>query len=118
MIEALTAKATDEALAERFHIRVKTDDDFDVRSLNDVVKYRPELAVTIANEKPWCSVECGVAELLSGPLLSRMVGHSTVDDFSCVVLDDDEGEDLAESNVVGLHEIAGPDLMGVVFQEG
>jgi hypothetical protein len=46
------------------------------------------------------------------------VGHRMVDDFAGVVLDDDEGEDLPEQGNVGLHEIAGPDLVSVVPQEG
>jgi hypothetical protein len=41
-----------------------------------------------------------------------------VHDFARAKIDDEEGEDGPEPDVVSLDEIAGPDVMGVVFEEG
>jgi hypothetical protein len=38
-----------------------------------------------------------------------------MDDFPCAVNHEEEREDRAEEDVVGLKEVAGPDLMGVWF---
>ena len=58
-----------------------------------------------------------VANLLGSPFLCWVVGHSFVDDFSRVVFDDDESEDLTEERVVGLHKVTGPDFVRVILQE-
>ncbi len=47
----------------------------------------------------------------------HVVGHGLVNDLSSVVLDDDEGEDLTEEGIVGLHEITGPDFVRMVVEE-
>ncbi len=117
MVQALTTQTSDEALAQRIHIWMKTENDIDIAPAGDVVEYRPKLSIAIANEKPRRPVERGVAKLLSRPRLRGMVRDGLVDNFSRVVLDNDEGEDLAEAKVVTLHEIASPDLMCVVLEK-
>jgi hypothetical protein len=54
----------------------------------------PNVPSVVANEETWCGVERRVAQLLRRPLLRRVVGHSMVDDFAGLVLDDDESENL------------------------
>ena len=117
MVQALTAQTSDEALAQRIHIWMKTENDIDVAPTGDVVEHRPELSIAIANEKPRRPVERGVAKLLSRPRLRRVVGCSVIDDLSCVMLHDHEGENLTEADVVTLHEVAGPNLVCVVVEE-
>src|SRR5690606_19699317 len=44
-------------------------------------------------------------------------GHCLVDKLPRIVLADDDSDDLAKANVVGLHEITGPDLVCMVLEE-
>ncbi len=47
-----------------------------------------------------------------------MTCHSEVHDAALSQFNDDENEDGAEEQIVGLQDIASPDLIGVVVDEG
>tara|TARA_R110002096_G_C14626170_1_gene724473 strand:- start:2317 stop:2580 length:264 start_codon:yes stop_codon:yes gene_type:complete len=68
MIETFSSKTTHEALALSIHIWMKAQYHFDVSSARNVVEHRSERSITIANEKPWRTIERGVAKLLGSPL--------------------------------------------------
>ncbi len=76
------------------------------------------LAVIVADQEPWAfSERCGVAQLLGNSGVGRVARHGEVDDASGLEFDDDEDEDGAEQGIVGLEEVAGPDVVGVVTEE-
>ena len=56
--------------------------------------------------------------MLAQPGVGGMVCHAEVDDTTRAELDDDEDEHGAEEEVVGLEEVAGPDVTGVAGDEG
>ena len=57
-------------------------------------------------------------ELLSDPGIRGIPGHAKVNEASRAQLDDDEQEYASEEDVIGLKEITGPDLPGMVAEEG
>lgn len=60
----------------------------------------------------------GFAELLGNPGISRMTSHANMDDFSALQLDDEEGKERAEEEVGDRQEVARPDVVCMVLQEG
>ena len=58
-----------------------------------------------------------VAELLGDPGIGGAPGDGKVDHTARSEFDDDKDEHGAEESIVGLHEIASPDLACVVAQE-
>ena len=55
---------------------------------------------------------------MSQPFIGGMVRYPKVHDAAVLQFNDDENEDGAEEQVVGLEDITGPDLAGVVVDEG
>src|SRR5665213_2142069 len=86
---------------------------------SSAVEVDAELVVPIANNETRSLAERrAVAELLRCPLLGGSPRYGHVHDFARAEIDDEEGEDGPEPDVVSQDEIAGPDVMGVVFEEG
>src|SRR5207247_8805219 len=75
-----------------------------------------ELGVTVAAEYRRHSLPGGVPGLLRTPLVARRVRHCGVDDRASPKVEEEEHEDLAEPDVVGLHEVARS--RDVIPQEG
>jgi len=89
-----------------------------VNACSDSVERWAVFAVVVPDQEMWSfSKWCGVAQLLSYPPICWVSGDAEVDDTAGAQLDDDEHEDGAEENVIGLKEVAGPDLTGVVAQK-
>ena len=83
--------------------------------LSDPVEGCSVLSVIVAAEEPWTfSERSGVAQLLSDPGIGGIAGDGEVDDAAGLEFDDDKDEHGAEEGIVGLEEVASPDLMGVV----
>jgi hypothetical protein len=57
-------------------------------------------------------------QLLGDPGIGQVAGHGDMDDISAPQLDDKEGKERTEEEICDEHEVARPDLMRVVVQEG
>ena len=60
----------------------------------------------------------GFPQLLGDPGIGRMTGYCDMDDFSALQFNDEEGKERTEEEVRDGQEVAGPDLMCMVMQEG
>ncbi len=121
VIEDLASDAADEALGHGVHVGGPDGDldDPDSGSLRDVVEGRSELVVAVAQEHlRRFPIHGGIPKLLRRPLLGGAPGRGHMDDSSRREVDDEEGIDLPEEDVVGLDEVAGPRTFGMVPQEG
>jgi hypothetical protein len=77
----------------------------------------PELVVIIANDELGPITERrDVAELLGRPFRSGRTSDANVHDVLRIDIDDEERKDGPKSDIIGLHEIAGPNCM--VSQKG
>ena len=120
VIEALSTDAAEKPLADRVRPgrSDRRADDLAADAGEHVVELRAKLVVTIADEESWALAERRrLAQLLGCPVTRRVPRHRGVDHAPAAVLDDEEEEDRAEAPVVGLEEIAGPDLAGVILEE-
>ena len=118
-IEALAAHAPEKSLAHGVHERSlnRSAHDASAGALGDTVEYRTELVIPVSDENLRPVAEGRrIAQLLRGPLLGGRSRHRQVDDASGVHVDEEEGEDGTEPDVIGLEEVAGPGSM--VSQEG
>jgi len=60
----------------------------------------------------------GLAQVLGDSGVGGMPRHADVDDPPRTEVDDEEGAEGPEAHVDDRQEVAGPDVMGVVMQEG
>ena len=121
MIQALAAEAAEEALADRVQVgRPGWDrDHVNIRACGGRGEVAPELAIVVPDQEPRCAVvRRSLSELLSDPRIGRGAGDVDVDDLAGPVGDDKERVDRAEPGVVELQDIAGPDVVRVVPDEG
>ena len=121
MIQALAAEAAEEALADRVQVgRPGWDrDHVHIRACGGRGEVAPELAIVVPDQEPRCAVvRRSLSELLSDPRIGRGAGDVDVDDLAGPVGDDKERVDRAEPGVVELQDIAGPDVVRVVPEEG
>ena len=121
MIQALAAEAAEEALADRVQVgRPGWDrDHVNIRACGGRGEVAPELAIVVPDQEPRCAVvRRSLSELLSDPRIGRGAGDVDVDDLAGPVGDDKERVDRAEPGVVELQDIAGPDVVRVVPEEG
>jgi hypothetical protein len=117
VVEAFSAETPQESLADGVGLW-RPDwrpQDFDMRLLSDPVEGGPVLGVIVTNEESrrfpqWCSI----AELLCDPWIGRIARNGEMHDATGLEFDDDKDEHGAKKGIVGLEEVAGPDLMGVV----
>ena len=88
-------------------------------ALSDPCEGRTVLGVVVADEVSRSFSKGGcAAQLLGDPGIGGALGHGKVNDAARFELDDDKDEQGAEEGIVGLHEIASPDLAGIVAQKG
>ncbi len=59
-----------------------------------------------------------LAKLLSDPFVGRRARDSDMDNTPRSELGDEEGEQRSEEDVGDLEKVAGPDVFGMVLQEG
>ena len=121
MIQALAAEAAEEALADRVQVgRPGWDrDHVHIRACGGRGEVAPELAIVVPDQEPRCAVvRRSLSELLSDPRIGRGAGDVDVDDLAGPGGDDKERVDRAEPGVVELQDIAGPDVVRVVPEEG
>jgi hypothetical protein len=81
----------------------------------------PELAiltVTVVDEKLRLLLKTRVPNLLLHPVQRRVLGHVKVDNLSACKLHDDEDVKNTETEGVLHEEIAGPDDLGLILNEG
>src|SRR5450631_2723135 len=120
VIETLPAYAAEEALTGGIHIWRAHGGLDDPRSegLGSEIEFGAELAVPIADDELGPDAERrSIAELLRRPLLGGSPCRRDVHDFARPDIDDEKGEDWPKPDVVGLDEVARPDVPGVVFEE-
>src|SRR5262249_3604669 len=60
----------------------------------------------------------GLPQLLGDPLVRGRAGHAEVHDAPRAEFADEGGEERPEERIMGLEEIAGPDVLGVIAEEG
>jgi hypothetical protein len=121
VIETLPAYAAEEALTGGIHIWRAHGGLDDPRSegLGSEIEFVAELAVPIADDELGPDAEPrGIAELLRRPLLGGSPCRQDVHDFARSDVDDEKGEDWPKPDVVGLDEVARPNVPGVIFEEG
>ncbi len=83
------------------------------------IEMRLILAVVVADEVPRALVEGrGLAQLLGDPGVGRVPRDADVDHPPRAERDHEEGVERAEAQVGDREEVAGPDVRGVVPQEG
>ena len=58
-----------------------------------------------------------LAQLLGYPGIVWAAGHTEMHQATGIQLDDNEDEEGAEEEVIGLQEVNGPDVLGVVAQK-
>ncbi len=118
VVDTLAPHAPKESLAHgihqgRLHCRLR---DPQPRAFGNAIEDCPVLVVAISDQEARSFAERrGIAELLRRPLLGRSARYRDVDHALGVQVDNEEREQRAEPNIVGLQEIAGPD--GMVAQE-
>src|SRR5215469_12058712 len=78
-----------------------------------------KLVITIANEilRP-LSKGSRFPQLLGGPGVGRRASDAHMDDLTRVQINDEEGKQGAKEEVGDLQEITGPDVFGMIVQEG
>jgi hypothetical protein len=78
----------------------------------------PEDAVVVVDQELRLTVEGSVSNLLPYPGLSRVPGDVDVDDLAAAELHDDEDVERLEANGLLDAEVAHPDGIGLVLEEG
>ncbi len=119
MVEAFSSDTAEEALAVSVHQRRlhRGAHDANVGTTGNAIEVASKLVITVTENDNGARAERrDVSQLLCGPLLRRSSGHAHVNDVARVHVDDEEGKDRPEPDVVRLQEIACPH--GVVAQEG
>src|SRR6185436_4148725 len=69
------------------------------------------------NQEFGSCIHGGVSDLLRGPVLRGASSGSDVNHPTRALVDEEEEKQRAEEEVVGLDEVAAPDVMGVVLHE-
>ena len=103
VVRQLASSAADEALRDRVHVRCPHGDLDHARpgTLGNVVEGRPVFVVSIAQQDlRSVSIHRGVPQLLRRPFLRRVPGRGDVHDSPRGQVDDEEGIDLPEDQVV------------------
>ncbi len=121
VVQALSADASVEALEEGVHHRDlgRGKHKVDATGLGQPFERVAELVVVVEDQVVWLDVPGGgLAELLSHPTVRWMARDAEVDDAPGVNVHDEEREDGPKQHVSGMQEVTGPDLLGVVVDEG
>src|ERR1051326_8921382 len=121
VIETLPTYAPKETFTARIGARSveRCPQEFDPGPARHPCEERTELAVVIPNQEPGCLANGrGLPQLLGEPGIGRMASHPDRHDFSALQFDDEEGKQRVEEEVGDLQEVASPNLMRMVVQEG
>src|SRR5262245_5331571 len=110
VIEQLPAQGARQPFGERVHVRHPGRRPYDPcpRRCENSGEASAELRVAVADEDRGRSIQGGVAGLLRAPCVAWRAGHRGVDDLAAPEVEEEKDEDLAEPDVVGLHEVARP----------
>ncbi len=119
VIQALSTQAAQEAFADRVRPGCSIGCAQYLDACGDPCEGRAVLGVVVTDEvsRSFAEGSC-VVELLGDSGIGGAPGHGKVDHAARSELDDDKDEHGAEEEIVGLHEIASPDLAGMVAQKG
>src|ERR1022692_1650235 len=121
VVEKFAAQGADEALGDRVHVG-RTDgalDDADASAAGGTVEGSSELVVAVADQKSGRrGLHGGVANLLCRPRLVGAAGSGDVHHLAGALVDEEEQEQRPEQEVVGLDEVAAPDVLRMVLNEG
>ena len=120
VVEALPSQAAQETLADGVCLgcSIRCSQHLDPCAVSYLGKRIPILVVVVVDQKArsFCKGS-RFAQLLGCPLVGWVPRHPKMDNSPRAQLDDDEHEDGAKEEIIGLKEIAGPNLAGVVAQE-
>src|SRR6267143_1733417 len=117
VIEQLSAQCAGQALSEGIHVRraYRGAHDPHARRREYAGEASTEVRIVVTEEHFGRDIHGGVPGLLRAPLVGRPIRDRGMDDLSAAV-EEEEHEDLAETDVVRLDEVACP--CDVVAQEG
>jgi hypothetical protein len=94
-------------------------DDFDASTHHRMLKTRAILIIVIADQEAGAFTKRrSFSYLMRHPHISRGARHAHMHEPPGAMFDDKEQKHRVEEEVVGLHEIACPDLGSMVGQEG
>jgi hypothetical protein len=118
VVEQLSAQGAREPFGKRVHVRRPGRDPHDPRPrrCENAGEASAEFRVAVADEDRRGSIHGGVPGLLRPPRVAGRVCDRRVDDPAAPKVEEEEHEDLAEPDVVGLYEVARP--RDVIVQEG
>src|ERR1039458_8507079 len=120
VVEHLSPCTAHKALHHRIHLGRSDCDLDDLRPgpVRHSVKRCSTLVVAVAQEETrGMAIHGCVAQLLGRPFLRGIPRGGGVDHSSRPKMDDEECVDLAEEDVIGLHKVTRPGLVGVILQE-
>jgi len=78
----------------------------------------PKLVIVVPYEISRALTGRSLPKLLTGPRVAGGAGHIEVRDLPVPMDNEEQGEDGSEEDIVELQEVAGPDLMAAVPEEG
>ena len=121
VVEALAPHAPQEALA--YGVGQRRADrgaqDADPAPRRDACERRPVLAIVVADEEARPRIEeRGLTQLPGDPGVGRVLRHADVGHAARAERDDEERVQVVEGEVGDREEVAGPDVRGVIAQEG
>jgi len=119
-IKAFPPRAAQESLANGIGLGrlIGRGQDLNPGPLRHAGEGSPELVVVVANEEARTLTKGrGLAQLLGYPGIVRTAGHPEMHQPTRFQLDYDEDEEGAEEEIIGLQEVNGPDVLGVVAQK-
>lgn len=121
MVKALAPGAADEPLAQRIGLRCSNRGAHHANPdpFGDSGEEATKLAIPIPKEELGAMpVGCRVAKLLRHPPIPGRSSYAEVDDPASGVVEEEEREQGPEAGIVELDEVARPDALGVLSQEG
>jgi hypothetical protein len=120
VVEELAAEAAHEALGHRVHVRCADSglDDANTGSACGTIEGSAVLVVAIPDKEPGRGLlHGGVPDLLGSPLLGGAPGSGHMNHTAGALVDQEEEEQRPEQEIIGLDEVAGPGVEGVVPDE-
>ena len=114
-VKALSPKAAEESLANSVGLGCVERRFEHVNLCGHSFERLTVLAVVVPDQESRSFPKrCGFAELLGCPAICGVSGDTKMDQAARAQLDDNEDEHCTKEKIVGLKEVAGPNLTGVV----
>ncbi len=119
VIQTLTSDTPQEAFTDRIRFGCTYRRAHNVNAAGSPRERSTVLAVVVTDQETRARVErCRFPELLGNPCVARGASDGKMNDAAGTQLDDEEDEAGAKPQVVGLNEIARPNVLCVIVQKG